>query len=148
MYISEGVVAALIAIGILAPAHVGTDLPANGESTARVVVGWSGQIPISGLGFFDSEAPHRIVVGGDLLFGGGTGGRARIGYRYATNWLFAGAGVSVSGGGGTWSPELGLKFAHFIRGESPSLHVMVRGEIEPDLQRVRSATIVLGWSVF
>ena len=147
-FISDGAVAALVAAGILLPAHVGADIPAGGETPTRVVVGWSVQIPFSHRGLFDGHSHHsRVVLGGDLLLGEGTGGRARIGYRYSTHWLFAGAGVTLNASGVTWSPELGVKFAHFINGELPSLHLLVRGEIEPDLQRVRSAMIVLGWSV-
>lgn len=143
-----GTEAALIAAAILVPAHVGADVPAGVESPTRVVIGWSFQIPFGRQGFFDRRSPHhRIVVGGDLLLRGDTGGRGRLGYRYSTHWLFAGAGMSANTAGVTWSPEIGVKFAHWSKGEPPSLHVLVRGEIEPDLQGVRSATVLLGWNV-
>ena len=144
-----GTIAAALAIAVLMPAHLGADVPASDDSPTRVVIGWSFQIPFSRQGLFDLQSlQHRIVVGGDLLLRGDTGGRGRLGYRYATHWLFAGAGVSANTSGVTWSPELGVKFAHFEKGEPSSFHAKVRGEIEPDLHGVRSATILLGWNFF
>jgi hypothetical protein len=136
---------ALVVVGALVlPSDVGTDIPATGESRARVVVGWSYQVP---LGSWKGELHHRAVFGADLLFVGGFGGRGRVGYRYATQWLFAGAGVSATGDGPTWSPEVGVKFAHLVKGESQSLHVLVRGEVAPDLQQLQGATVLLGWNL-
>jgi hypothetical protein len=53
----------------------------------------------------------------------------------------------VSGAGVTLSPELGVKFAHFQRDSATSLHVLVRGELAPDLEQAHAATILLGWNL-
>jgi hypothetical protein len=139
-----GAIALIGAGALVMPAHVGADIPATDASQARVVVGWSYQLPLDG---WKGAPHHRAVLGGDLLLGGGVNGRGRVGYRYATHWLFGGAGVAVSGAGLTLSPEVGVKFAHFTKGEPPSLHLLVRGDIAPDFQRAHAATIVVGWNL-
>ena len=133
------------AAALLLPSDIGADIPANGdgESQTRVVVAWSYQIPISERGF-DWQSPHRVVVGADLLFRGGTGGRGRLGYRFSTDNVFFGAGVSASSMGATWSPELGFKFPDSY---PSSLHVLVRGEIEPRFQGVSAVTLLFGWNL-
>jgi hypothetical protein len=139
--VSEKEVAALmgvLVVALVAPAHVGADLQVAGDLPTRVVVGWSYQFPLDGR-LFDEHSRHRVVAGGDLLIRGGVDGRGRFGYRYSTHWLFGGAGVSVTGKGPAFSPEAGVKFA--------PLHLLVRGDIEPDFQRVRGVTIALGWSL-
>ena len=140
-----GELALLALAGLALPAQVGADIPVTDGAEARGVVGWSYQLPIDS---WKAESHHRAVLGADLLLlAGGVGGRGRVGYRYATHWLFAGAGVSATGAGPTWSPEVGVKFAHFVKGESQSLLLLVRTEVEPDFQRVRAATIAVGWNL-
>jgi hypothetical protein len=135
------------AAALVGPAHVGVDLSPRSDDTPHAILGWSYQIPISTKPFVDGASPHRAVFGWDLLFHDGVGGRGRVGYRYGTRWLFAGVGGAVSGAGPTLSPEAGFKFGHFSRHGSPSLHVLVRGEIQPDFQRVQAITMALGWSL-
>ena len=139
-----GELALLCLAGLALPAHAGADFPASEGAQARGMIGWSYQLPLDS---WKGESHHRAVLGADLLLANGVGGRARIGYRYATHWLFAGAGVSATGAGPTWSPEVGVKFAHFVKGEAQSLHLLVRGEVAPDFQRVRAATIAVGWNL-
>ena len=135
------------AAALIAPAHVGADLPRGGDGPTRVVVGWSYQLPVDlrKLDVSDWDWPHRVVFGGDLLFRGGTGARGRVGYRYATQRVFAGAGVSVSGAGVTFSPELAIKFGRFDL--PPSIHLLMRGEIAANFQRAPAVTFLLGWSL-
>jgi hypothetical protein len=142
-----GEVIAVGAAALVAPAHVGADVPVGGDGANRAVIGWSYQVPVSSEGPFAEGAPHRMVLGGDLLIGGGVGGRGRVGYRYATRWLFGGAGVGFNSAGLTLSPEVGVKFAHFSAGDAGSLHVLVRGEVALDFQQLHTATIALGWNV-
>ena len=143
-----GTIALIVAGGLVAPAHVGVDVPVDGNGAPRAVVGWSYQLPVSSEGPFNVESPHRVVFGGDLLMGDSVGGRGRFGYRYATRWLFAGAGVGFSGAGMTLSPEVGVKFAHRDDDIRTSLHVLVRGEVALDPHQQRhTATIALGWSL-
>lgn len=146
---SDGLLFMFGVVVLALPAHVGADVRPDGDSPARVVVGWSYQIPLGHARLIDQltdPSPHRFVFGGDLLLGGGTGGRARLGYRFSTDRLFAGAGVAGTTAGLTLSPEVGVKFAHFGYNEQSSLHLLARAEIEPDLRRVRATTIVLGWN--
>ena len=147
---AHGDYGAIVLIGagaLVAPAHVGADVAGGGDGATRAVIGWSYQVPVSSEGPFDPESPHRMVFGGDLLIGDSVGGRGRFGYRYATRWLFAGAGVGFSGAGMTLSPEVGIKFAHRDDDVPTSLHVLVRGEVALDPhQQPHTATIALGWN--
>jgi hypothetical protein len=136
----------VLAVAVVAPAHVGVHVQPDGDLPTRIVVGWSYQFPLDDR-LFGHHSHHRVVVGGDLLLRGGVDGRARLGYRYSTRWLFSGAGVAVTGAGPTFSPEVGVTFAHADKGRAPSLHLLVRGEIEPDFQRVRGVTMALGWNL-
>lgn len=142
---------ALIAIGtVLTPADVGVAWPVADASSARLVIGWSWQIPLTGGALDRNPGRHRIVPELDLLPStDGVALRGRLGYRYARRYLFAGAGAGIDGVGPNLSPELGVKFAH---DDTPgdnglSMHLLVRAEIAPE-SGVRAATILLGWNLF
>jgi hypothetical protein len=140
----------LISFGVLvliAPAHVGADVSPDASAPTRGVVGWSYQIPIKTPYDDILNSSHGLVFGGDVLFHGGVNGRGRVGYRYTTYRLFGGAGVSVTAAGATLSPEIGVKFGHFSDGKRPSLHVLVRGEVAPNLAKTPTATIAFGWNL-
>jgi hypothetical protein len=131
------------------PSEVGVAVPAGDPSSRKLVVGWSWQIPVT----LDGVPFHNRVVGGvDLLArSDGASGRGRLGYRYAGRHAFAGLGFGVDGAGPNLSPEVGLKFLH-ADGETecvfdPSLHLLVRAEIEPEKAHLRGATVLLGWNL-
>ena len=81
--------------------------------------------------------------------------RGRFGYRYARRYFLVGFGGSFSGEGDTWSPEVGVQFAHFRFGapdargfeteNENAAHLIVRTELN---SRFRGVTILLGWNVF
>lgn len=148
--VDENVALAVGAAALLVPAEVGVAVPTANASTANFVLGWSWQLPIS-LWFPDSTTHHRIVAGVDLLpHSGGADWRGRLGYRYGTRWVFGGVGVGLDGAGASFSPELGVKFAHAEDHDSDidmSLHLLTRAEITP-ASGVRGATILLGWNLF
>jgi hypothetical protein len=67
-------------------------------------------------------------------------------------------GGTLSGDGYTWSPELGVQFAHW-RFQNPydygtpfhyenenSFHLLVRAELAPAFDRLRGVTLLFGWS--
>jgi hypothetical protein len=142
--------AILGATALLTPGDIGVALPAADGSTARLVLGWSWQIPLDA----DSSTTHRhrIVPEVDLLpRSGGVSGRGRLGYRYGRRHAFAGAGLGIDSAGANVSPEVGVKFLHAQSGDDEfdaSLHLLARAEIAPDSGNVRGATVLLGWNVF
>jgi hypothetical protein len=142
---------AIVGLGaLLTPGDIGIALPAADASTARLVIGWSWQIPVSA----DSREGlrHRLVPEVDLLpRSDGVSWRGRFGYRYGRRHLFAGAGLGADAAGVNLSPELGVKFLHAERDDDEfdaSLHLLARAEIATDTGRVRGATVLLGWNLF
>ena len=149
--VDTGALGIIAAAALLTPGDIGVALPVAEASTARLVVGWSWQIPVS-LGENPHPMRHRIVPAVDLLpHPDGVSWRGRLGYRYGRRHLFAGAGAGVDGAGPNLSPELGVKFAHHNSGDDDfdlSLHLLARAEIAPESGRVRGATVLLGWNIF
>jgi hypothetical protein len=143
----------ILAVGALfvLPSEVGVAIRAADASSARFVLGWSWQVPVSQC-FGEYTLHHRLLGAVDLLPNAdGADWRGRFGYRYARRWAFGGVGVGVDGAGANLSPEVGVKFAHADMGHGDdidlSLHVLVRAEITPT-SGIRGATILLGWNLF
>jgi len=134
----------------LVPADMGVALPAADASTARLVIGWSWQLPVSdGNGH---GIRHRVMPEVDVLpHSGGADWRGRLGYRYGRRHMFAGAGFGFDAAGVNVSPELGVKFLHATGADDEfdaSMHLLARAEIAPDSGGVRGATVLLGWNLF
>jgi hypothetical protein len=136
--------AGLLALVLVLPGDVGVAVPTADPSAARLVIGWSFQIPL------EHELRHRLVPSLDLIPQSGPAVAGRLGYRYARRHAFAGAGVGLDAAGVNLSPEIGVKFAHAERDRDSidlSLHLLVRAAIAPDSGRVRGATVLLGWNL-
>jgi hypothetical protein len=107
-------------------------------------LGWSWQIPIS------PSFRHRIAGGVDWVPGNDQHRlRGRIGYRFGLRHLFGGLGPAFDHSGMTWSPELGLKFAHATEPDEQidlSLHIVVRADIAVGVNDVRAFSVLLGWN--
>jgi hypothetical protein len=150
-YYPEGMVEAVAAGAVLLPSEFGVAVPTVDASNSKFVLGWSLQFPVSML-FPDPTTDHRVVAGVDLLPQGGPSWRGRLGYRYGSRHVFAGAGVGFDSSGANLSPELGVKFLH---GESESrggdidlsLHLLARAEIASGSNPVRGVTVLLGWNI-
>ncbi len=134
--------------GLIMPSDVGVFVPAS--SGPEFDLGWSWQIPIT-------ESCHGRLTGSvELIPGDASLVRGRFGYRYARRYFLVGFGGSFSGDGNTWSPELGVQFAHW-KFDEPDLrfpdseprpnaaHLLVRTEFN---SRFRGVTILLGWNAF
>jgi hypothetical protein len=150
--VSEGAVLGVVAAAALLPSEAGVAIPTANASSPNFVLGWSWQIPVSAW-FGDHRMSHRVVGGVDLLpHSGGADWRGRIGYRYATHWVFGGVGIGLDDARGNLSPEVGVKFAHSEDRDSDIVdlgaHLLARAEIAPDTGHVKGATILLGWNVF
>jgi len=134
-------------LGLIFPSDAGLFVPASGAP--EFDVGWSWQIPIT------FSCRGRLTGGVELLPTGPDLVRGRVGYRYARRYFLAGFGASFSGSGNSWSPEIGVQFAHGRIGSPPSeygekesenvAHLLVRGEFD---SQFRGLTILLGWDVF
>ncbi len=132
-------------LGLLFPSDVGLFVTPNGSPDFDV--GWSWQIPIT----FSCHA--RLTGSVEVLPTDANVIRGRFGYRYARRYFLAGFGGSFSGDGNTWSPEIGVQFAHWRLGgadQRPSetenvAHLLVRTEFD---SRFRGVTILVGWNVF
>jgi len=148
---SDGLVFGVAAAGAFLPSEIGVVIPTANASSPNLVFAWSWQIPVSAWAG-DPAMHHRVVGGVDLLpHSDGADWRGRIGYRYARRWAFGGGGVTIEGGRGNLSPELGVKFAHAEGGGSNidlSAHLLARAEITPDTGHVRGATVLFGWNIF
>lgn len=143
----------LVIVGAAIPSELGT--ATNDDlSAGRFDLGWAYQIPTH----WDR---HRIIGGVDHVFmpiGEVPRWRGRIGYRYDRRYLIAGLAASIDSDGFGWSPEVGIKFLHFKDPPpptshpevptDPSLHLLVRANLAPALDRFRGVTVLLGWSIF
>lgn len=140
---SSGTAAAIAVPLLILPSDIGTLVDSAGMNFA---MGWSLQIPIS------SSFRHRIAGGLDWVPGSeGHHFRGRIAYRYGLRYFFTGLGPAFDHAGTTWSPELGVKFAHAESADEQidlSLHIVVRADIATALDRIRTVTIFFGWNVF
>jgi hypothetical protein len=134
-----------IALGtaaIIAPSETGLLVTSDGP---RFVLGWSWQVPVTG------SFRHLVVGGFNLVPDGGDHRfEGRLGYRFAPNRLFGGLGVAgFYGTGPSWSPEVGVKIARWDNDiPSAAVHLLARAEIAPELDRIRGASILLGFTFF
>jgi hypothetical protein len=137
--------ATMVAVGTAAavlPSETGVLI----DRRAYFVLGWSWQIPLT------ASFRHRIVTGVNWVpvstehrWGG------RVGYRFVVSDFIAGGGVAFDRAAVTWSPELGIKLPPNRHGEEqfdPSLHVIVRGDLALELNRLRAMTVLCGWTFF
>jgi len=133
------------AAALVAPSDVGVLASAPDPSTARLVIGWSWQIPI----LIHDEARNRLVPSFDLLPRSDPSWRVRFGYRYSCRHLFAGAGLGASGSQVSIAPELGARFANSGHHDEagPSLHMITRAEIDPSSGNLRGVAVLLGWNL-
>ena len=133
--VAEGIAA------LIAPSETG--LLVTGEGP-RFVLGWSWQAPVT-------QSYRHLVVGGLNLVpdGGNHRFEGRLGYRFAPNRLFGGLGIAgFDRAGPTWSPEIGVKIARWGN-DTPAtaVHLLARAEIAPELNQIRGATVLLGWTI-
>jgi hypothetical protein len=136
-----------IVTGLLLPSEVGAFLS---DDDVDFMFAWSWQIPLS-------PACHsRLATELEVLPTDSHPVRGRLGYRYGTRYFLAGLGGTLSGAGYTWSPELGVQFAHWrfvglwdIPGteNENSFHLIVRAELAPAFDGLRGVTLLLGWNV-
>ena len=133
--------------GLVAPSDIGLFVPGN--AGPEFDFGWSWQIPITW------SCHGRLTGSIEVLPTDANVIRGRFGYRYARRYFLVGFGRSFSGDGDTWSPELGLQFAHslfttpdprgFENENETAAHLIVRTEFN---SQFRGVTILLGWNVF
>ena len=142
--ITEGELTAdeVLTVGVplfLIPSEVGARII---DGRGQFVLGWSGQLPIR---------EHHHIIGGLTLdpSGGSHLLEARVGYRYGgLGPLFGGLGLGLDGTGLTWSPELGVNLVPFQEiSKSGGVHILVRGEVAPELSQFRAVTVLLGWTI-
>jgi hypothetical protein len=151
---SDGTIAGLIAAGLLVPvlpSDAGAVISADGSP--RFALEWSWQIPVSDSSF--ENLRHRLVPSVGLVIGdGGPSWRGRLGYRYGREHFFAGAGMGLDAAGLSFSPEIGVRFAHFMDGEGrrsgldPALHLLARADVAVESGRVQGGTLFLGWNLY
>lgn len=130
----------VLGLGLLiVPSETGTLVTNEGP---RYVLGWSWQVPVHG-------DQHRLVGGVSWIADAPHAVEGRLGYRYAVGRLFGGLGVSVDGQGSAWSPELGINLLP-RHGDDGSLkvHLLVRGQIAPELNQFRGVSLLVGWTAF
>jgi hypothetical protein len=143
-----GAEAAAVWLGLLFPSDAGVFIPASGGPEFEF--GWSWQVPIS------LSCNARFTGSVELIPSDANVVRGRFGYRYARRYFLVGFGGSFSGDGNTWSPEVGVQFAHwrlegFDRRYNKTdqyanvAHLLARTEFN---SRFRGVTILLGWNVF
>jgi len=105
---------------------------------ANVALGWALQLPVS------HSLRHRIAGGLDWVptsedhhF------RGRIAYRFGRRHFFTGLGPAFDHAGTTWSPELGVKFAHAESAEEQldlCKHTAVTGQMPRHDRQPRRAS--------
>jgi hypothetical protein len=137
---SEGYFIALGAAASIIPSETGLLVTDDGP---RFVLGWSLGVPVAD--------KHHIVGGFNWVPDGGRHDvEGRLGYRYAPGRAFVGFGVALDPAGPTWSPEIGFNFIPW-RGiddaDNAGVHLLIRAEIAPELNQVRGATVLLGWTI-
>ena len=126
----------------LLPGEIGSLMTGSG---ADFDLGWSWQVP------FTRSLRHRVAGSVDWVPGNSDHHvMGRVGYRFGMRHFFTGLGPAFDHSGTTWSPELGVKFAH--AGDSDeqldlSLHIVVRADIAPAFDRLRTVTILFGWNI-
>jgi hypothetical protein len=137
----------LLLVALVAPSELGAGyFP---DRNPQPVIGWSWQLPLPP-GQPEQRA-HRVVGGLDYLpDGGDTRVRGRVGYRYDRRHVFVGLAASLDHQGLGWSPEIGVKFLHLVEHDSidPSLHLVIRGNIAPALDGLRSLSVLFGWNLY
>jgi len=134
---------AVIGAGIVLPSETGALV----DGGPQFILGWSWQVP------FTPSFRHRIVGGINWIPGvderrwGG-----RVGYRILANdSILAGMGVAFDHAATTWSPELGIRFPphrHWDTQFDPSLHVIVRADVAPRVNRLQGISALFGWTFF
>ena len=138
-------VARVVGLGIaaiIAPSETGVLVASDGP---RFVLGWSWQVPVTG------SFRHFVVGGFNLVPDGGDHRfEGRLGYRFAPNRLFGGLGIAgFYGTGPNWSPEIGVKIARWGNDNpATAVHLLARAEIAPELNQIRGASLLLGFTVF
>ena len=144
----------LLVVGLLAPSDMGAVVSGAERDETRFALGWSWQVPIPPLRNGNLTATHHHLIGGfDYLAGPGeVHVQGRFGYRCTWRHAFVGLAPAVDHTGWSWSPEAGIKLAHL---EPPdrdlpydlSLHLLVRGNVAPEVGALRTVAIFLGWSL-
>jgi hypothetical protein len=143
----------VMVLALVAPSEIGVVFPQHvGQNGADFALGWSWQIPIPvGPGKL-AESRHHLVGGFDYLPADDSSHlHGRAGYRYDRRYWFAGLAAGIDGDGFSWSPEVGIKFLNALpptEAVSPSLHLLVRADVAPGLDSLRSVSVLLGWSIF
>jgi hypothetical protein len=144
---------AMVVLGLIAPSEIGAIFPQPvAQNGADFALGWSWQIPIPvGHGQL-ADSRHHLVGGVDYVPADDSSRvRGRIGYRYDRRYWFAGLAAGIDSNSFSWSPEIGVKFFNFLPADeavSPSLHLLVRGDVAQGLDSLRSVAVLLGWSIF
>jgi hypothetical protein len=139
---SSGTAAAVAVPLLILPSDVGTLVDSTG---VHFGMGWSLQIPLS------ASFRHRIVGGLDWVPSSEDHHfRGRIAYRFGLRHFFTGLGPTKDHAGATWSPEIGVKFAHAEGADERqidlSLHMVVRADVATTFDHLRTVTIFFGWN--
>jgi hypothetical protein len=139
----EGSTTAIVT-ALLLPSEIGTFVT---DGDVDFMFAWSWQVALS-------PACHsRLAAEFEVLPTDPHPVRGRLGYRYGTRYFLGGLGGTLSGAGFTWSPELGMQFAHWrfwnAAGEENenSFHLLVRAELAPAFDGLRGVTLLLGWNI-
>ena len=138
--VPDGVLFGLGTAALIVPSETGVLVTSDGP---RYVLGWSWQVPLA-------QSFRHLGVGGLnwVPSGGDNRVEGRLGYRFAPNRLFGGLGIAINGAGPTWSPEIGVKVLRSADDTTAAaVHLLVRAEIAPELNQVRGATVLLGWTI-
>jgi len=64
--------------------------------------------------------------------------------------LISGLGIAVDHSGVSWSPELGVKFAHAMSPDADvdmSLHFVMRADLTPAFGEFRTLSLLVGWNL-